>query len=102
MAKENFLLEEEEINLNHNPHVTPPSSIGPTPKTVELLNLCDNKKSSPICKNTFQGDQSFSFGRKVKIFLKKGGKNDGEGCRKGVNSLQRPVCQLSVPSIKDG
>ena len=26
-------------------------------------------------------------------------KNAGEGCHKGGNSLQRPVCQPSVPSI---
>ena len=29
-------------------------------------------------------------------------KNAGEGCHKGGNSLQGPVCQPSVPSITEG
>ena len=31
-----------------------------------------------------------------------GERNAGEGCHKGGNSLQGPVCQPSVPSVKEG
>ena len=69
MAKENFLLEEEEINLNHNPHVTPPSSIGPKPKTAEFLNLCDNKKVHQFVKTLFKETrEAFPLAGRLKYF----------------------------------
>ena len=77
MAKENFIPGEEEVNWNQNPHATPISSISLKSKTPDLLiKFKWLRKSSPIFKSTFQGDQrNFSSSRKVEIFFEKHGKS---------------------------
>ena len=44
MTKESFISGKEEVNRNHNPHVTPPSSISLNQKRPVLLDLSDYKK----------------------------------------------------------
>ena len=50
-------------------------------------------------KNTSRGKIKPSSGRTC---ITGGERNAGEGCHKGGNSLQGPVCQPSVPNIKEG
>ena len=50
-------------------------------------------------KNTNKGKVKPCLG---KTCITGGQINAAKGCHKGGNSLQGPVCQLSVPSIKDG
>ena len=150
VAKENFIRGEEEVNANHNPPCDTSFQLKSETKNTSLFISKRLRESSPICKNTFQGDQrNFSSGRRVKIvfekleksykrlndpkhsqglfyrlyggslptkstnkgnikessgrtFITRGEGNTGEGCHKEVNSLQGPVCQLSVSSIKEG
>ena len=74
MAKENFIPREEEVNWNHNPHVTSPSSISLKPKTPEILNLIVYKKVLPFVKNLFKETRdTFPMAGRL-IFLKRTGK----------------------------
>ena len=71
MAKENFILGEEEVNWNQNPHVTPTSSISLKLKTPDLLNLSDYKKVHPFVKTLFKETrETFPIAGKLKYFLK--------------------------------
>ena len=71
MAKEDFILEEQEENLNQNPHMIPTSSISLKPKTPDLLNLNDYKKVHPFVKTLFQETrETFPLAGRLKYFLK--------------------------------
>ena len=89
-------------------------------KNTRPFKFIRSPKSSAICKNTFQGDQrKFSSGKKIKVknwekvtndstflsiikgYITGSERNAGEGWHKGSNSFRGPVCQPSVPSIKE-
>ena len=50
MAWENFTVEEEEVNQNHNLHGASPSTINLKPKTPDLWNLNDYKNLHQFAK----------------------------------------------------
>ena len=75
VAKENFILAEEEVNWNHNPHVTPPSSISLKPKTPDLLNFSDYKWVHPFVKTLFKETRkTIPLAGRLIYFLKNWGK----------------------------
>ena len=81
MAIENFIPGEEEVNWNHNPHVTPPSSISLKRKRPDLLNLSDYQKVHPSVKIPFKETRkTFPLAGRLKYFLEKWGKfrNDSD------------------------
>ena len=69
LAKENFTLVEEEVNWNHNHHVTYPSSLSLKPKTQDFLNLNDCKKVQPFVKSLFKETrETFPIIESINIF----------------------------------
>ena len=72
MFKEKFIPGEEvEVNWDHNPHVTPTSSISLKPKTPDLLNLSDYPKVHPFVKTLFKETRkTFPLAGLLKYFLK--------------------------------
>ena len=52
---------EEEVNWNHNSHVTPTSSISPKPKTLDLLNLSNYQKVHSFVKTLFKETRETFF-----------------------------------------
>ena len=72
MTKESFISGKEEVNWNHNPHVTPPSSISLNQKRPDLLDLSDYKKFYLFVKAFFKETrETFPLS---KIFFGKMGK----------------------------
>ena len=68
------------------------------PKHSQGLSYRHCGDSLPI-KNTNKGKIKPSSGRTC---ITGSERNAGEGCHKGDNSLQGPVCQPAVPIIKEG
>ena len=54
MAKENLISWEEIVNWNHNPHVTPTSSVSLKPKKPNLSNLTEYQKVQPFVIKLFK------------------------------------------------
>ena len=96
MAKENLISWEEIVNWNHNPHVTPTSSVSLKPKKPNLSNLTEYQKVQPFVIKLFKETREMLEKSAIKeesyckeqfvTHLCLVSKNDGEE-RPGINEV---------------
>ena len=94
-----FIPREEKVNWNHNPHVTPTSSIRLKPKTPDILNLTDYQKVHSFAKALFKEiRETFHLAGRLKYLLKNWEKvtNDSASNPKYIQGLFYRHCGDSL------